>query len=129
MQKSTEAAEGAAVLFLLTELQRHTIFAVDADWSEWMRAFAQRPNAYCKLSGMVTEVGEAWSLDNFRAHADFVLDAFGPKRVMFGSDWPVCLKVATHSQVVQLAEALTSHLIPADRDAVWGGTAAHFYGV
>jgi L-fuconolactonase len=102
---------------------------IDADWRKWMHAFAQRPNAYCKLSGMVTEVGEGWSPDNFRAHADFVLDTFGPNRVMFGSDWPVCLQAATHTQIVELAKALTSRLTPTERDAVWGGTAALFYGV
>ena len=99
------------------------------DWRHWMAEFAHRPNVYCKLSGMVTEVGEGWKVDDFRAHADFVLETFGPQRVMFGSDWPVCLKAAHFMQVVQLAETLTSRYSEAERAQIWGETAAHFYGV
>jgi L-fuconolactonase len=102
---------------------------LDPEWRKWMQALAQRPNTYCKLSGMVTEVGEHWRPEDFRAHAHFVLDAFGTDRVMFGTDWPVCLQVASHAQVVQLAETLTSHLTPSERAAVWGETAARFYDV
>lgn len=99
------------------------------DWRMWMERFAQLPRAHCKLSGMVTEVGQGWQGDDFRAHADVVLEAFGPQRVMFGSDWPVCLLAATHAQVVDLAAGLTAHLPPAQQAEIWGGTAARFYGV
>lgn len=102
---------------------------VEETWRRWMGEFASRPQVCCKVSGMVTEVGPDWRADDVRAHVDFVLKAFGPRRVMFGSDWPVCLKVASHGQVVQLAEELTAHLSSEERTAVWGGTAARFYGV
>lgn len=103
---------------------------IEADnWQYWMRQFAQLPRAYCKLSGMVTEVGADWSFDDFRSHADVVLEAFGPERVMFGSDWPVCRLVATHEQVVTLAQQLTAHLSPEQQADIWGQTAARFYGV
>jgi L-fuconolactonase len=99
------------------------------DWRRWMAEFARRPRVHCKLSGMVTEVGRGWTVDDFRAHAEFVLETFGPERVMFGSDWPVCLQAASHEEVVQLAEELTSQLGEKERAEVWGDTAARFYGV
>ena len=99
------------------------------DWRMWMGKFAELPRVHCKLSGMVTEVGEGWSMADFRAHAGFVLDAFGPERVMFGSDWPVCLLAATHAQVVDLASQLTAHLTDEQQADVWGLTAARFYGI
>lgn len=99
------------------------------DWRHWMGELARRPRVYCKLSGMVTEVGEGWKVDDFRAHADFVLENFGPQRVMFGSDWPVCLKAARFTQVIQLAEVLTSQYSKTERTWIWGETAARFYGV
>jgi L-fuconolactonase len=98
-------------------------------WAEGMRAFAERPETYCKLSGLVTEVGDGWVADDFRRHVDFVLEAFGPARVMFGTDWPVCLKAASHAQVVGLAEQLTADLGESERAAVFGGNAARVYGV
>ena len=102
---------------------------ISEDWQHWMAELARRPRVYCKLSGMVTEVGEGWKVDDFRAYADFVLEIFSPQRVMFGSDWPVCLKAAHFMQVVQLAETLTSRCSETERSQIWGETAAHFYGV
>jgi L-fuconolactonase len=103
---------------------------VDADdWRQWMGKFAELPRAYCKLSGMVTEAGSDWAADDFRAHADVILEAFGPERVMFGSDWPVCLLAASHSQVVDLANQLIAALSADEQAAVLGGSAADFYAV
>lgn len=103
---------------------------VDADdWRQWMNRFAQLPRTYCKLSGMVTEVSEDWRVDDFRAHAEVILEAFSPERVMFGSDWPVCLLVASHAQVVELAGELIASLSVDEQAAVLGGTAARFYDV
>lgn len=99
------------------------------EWRDCMKQFAQNPHAYCKLSGMVTEVGKGWSVADFQAHAEYVLEHFGPYRVMFGSDWPVCLQCATYEEVVTLAEHLTSQLKEEERNAFWGANAARFYGV
>jgi L-fuconolactonase len=98
-------------------------------WADDMRTLAARPRTYCKLSGLVTEVGPGWSADDFRRHADVVLDAFGPDRVMFGSDWPVCVDAASYAEVVELAERLTAHLDARERAAIFGGAAAAVYGV
>jgi L-fuconolactonase len=100
-----------------------------AKWAEHMTALSARPGTYCKLSGMVTEVGAGWSVDDVRRHADFVLEAFGPDRVLFGTDWPVCLQVASHAQVVELAEQLTSPLNDTERAAIFGGNAERVYGI
>jgi L-fuconolactonase len=70
-------------------------------WAEHMRAFAARPDTYCKLSGLVTEVGRSWSIEDVRRHADFVLEAFGPDRVLLGTDWPVCLLAASHAEAAR----------------------------
>jgi L-fuconolactonase len=98
-------------------------------WAATIRAFAARPNTYCKLSGLISEVGRGWSRDCFRAHADVVLQAFGPDRVLFGSDWPVCLTAGSHAQVVELADWLLEGLERAERQAVFGGNAARMYRV
>lgn len=102
---------------------------VSEDWRRWMAALAKNSRVYCKLSGMVTEVGPGWTADDFRAHGEFILETFGPNRVMFGSDWPVCLQAASYWDVVQLADSLTSHLNEVESENVWGLTAARFYGV
>lgn len=102
---------------------------VAEDWRRLMAELGQRPRVHCKLSGMVTEVGPGWTVDDFRAHSEIVLESFGPSRVMFGSDWPVCLQAASYAEVVRLADELTSGLSKAERADVWGLTAARFYGV
>lgn len=100
-----------------------------AKWAEHMAVLADRPATYCKLSGMVTEAGAGWTLDDFRRHADFILETFGADRVLFGTDWPVCLQVASHAQVVELAEHLTAHLSDTERAAIFGANAERVYGV
>jgi L-fuconolactonase len=97
-------------------------------WAEQIRALAAYPNVFCKLSGMVTEADwKAWTVDDLRPYAEIVLDAFGPYRVMFGSDWPVCLLAASYDQVLQAAESLTAHLSADERADVFGGTATRAY--
>jgi L-fuconolactonase len=88
------------------------------------------PNTVCKLSGMVTEADPArWTSDDLRPYADTVLEAFGPDRTMFGSDWPVCTLAATYGQVVRSAEELTSGLDGSERRSVFAGTAGRVYRV
>ncbi|MEV7887260.1 amidohydrolase family protein [Streptomyces sp. NPDC002817] len=93
-------------------------------WAAGLRALAAHPNTVCKLSGMVTEADPAgWTVDDLRPYADVVLDAFGPDRLMFGSDWPVCGLAATYAQVLDAAEELVgSH----DR-RIFGTTATRVY--
>lgn len=99
-------------------------------WSEAVRELAAQPNAVCKLSGMVTEADwHEWTVDALRPYADTVLDAFGPQRLMFGSDWPVCTLAASYTEVVEATDALLAGLSPDEKTAVWTGTAARVYGL
>ncbi|MET7733118.1 amidohydrolase family protein [Streptomyces sp. NPDC005402] len=99
-------------------------------WATDVRALAGLPNTVCKLSGMVTEADLAtWTTDDLRPYADTVLDAFGPDRLMFGSDWPVCTLGATYGETVSVTKELTAGLGPSERADVFGGTAARTYGL
>ncbi|MGW2922110.1 amidohydrolase family protein [Streptomyces angustmyceticus] len=103
------------------------------DWQPWadaLTALAGLPNVSCKLSGLVTEADwDAWRPQQILPYARHVLESFGPGRVMFGSDWPVCTLAAGYEDVVALAESATSHLSAPERSDVFGGTAARVYGV
>jgi L-fuconolactonase len=99
-------------------------------WASRMRELASHPNVWCKVSGLVTEADwTGWRPEDFRPYLDVVFDAFGPDRVMFGSDWPVCLLAAEYGQVLELIEAYTEALSASERTAVFGGNAAGFYGL
>ncbi|GAB2588828.1 amidohydrolase family protein [Streptomyces capparidis] len=99
-------------------------------WSQRVRALAALPNTVCKLSGMVTEADWGnWTPDDLRPFSDTVLEAFGPGRVMFGSDWPVCLVAADYARVLHTARDLTCGLSPGERAAVFHGTATRVYGL
>ncbi len=94
-------------------------------WATAVRTLADRPNTVCKLSGMVTEADPAsWTVDDLRPYAEVVLDAFGPDRLMFGSDWPVCTLAATYAEVLDAARELTA---PADRTRIFETTATRVY--
>jgi len=97
-------------------------------WESGVRALATRPNVSCKLSGLVTEANWAsWTVADLTPYVEVVLDAFGPDRVAFGSDWPVCTVAASYAEVVAAVEELTAGLSPDERDAVFGGTARRVY--
>ncbi|MFI1209791.1 MULTISPECIES: amidohydrolase family protein [Streptomyces] len=99
-------------------------------WADAVRLLASLPNTVCKLSGMVTEADRGrWSVGDLRPYADTVLDAFGPRRLMFGSDWPVCRLAATYAEVVTAARELTAALHPAERREIFTGTAQRTYGL
>lgn len=99
-------------------------------WSSQMREIAKCENVYCKLSGLVTEADwGTWITDSFRPYADVVLEAFGPSRVMIGSDWPVCTVAGGYHEVMESYERLLSDLSRDEMQMVTGGTAAEFYGL
>ena len=100
-----------------------------ASWAEGMRRLAGRPNVTCKLSGLVTEIGPDWTVEGLRPYADTLLEAFGPERVMFGSDWPVVNLAADYGAWFDAAQALTAHLDAGARAAIFGGTACRVYGI
>ncbi|WP_405719576.1 amidohydrolase family protein [Streptomyces sp. NBC_00046] len=99
-------------------------------WADDVKALAARPNTVCKLSGLVTEADpRSWTVRDLRPYADTVLDAFGPDRMMFGSDWPVCRLAATYGEVVVTARTLTDSLTGDERARVFATTAERVYGL
>jgi L-fuconolactonase len=104
--------------------------AVVSPWRDRMRELARRPNVYCKLSGMVTEADpRAWTRSTLEPYADVVLEAFGPSRVLFGSDWPVCLAGCSYSRWLATVRELCAGLSAGERESVLGGTARRAYGL
>jgi L-fuconolactonase len=97
------------------------------EWAPGMARIAAETSAWCKLSGIVTESAEDWSVDDLRPYVDHVLECFGPERVVWGSDWPVCLLRATYDQWVETTDRLLSDLSDDERAAVLGGNAIRFY--
>ncbi|QOV33868.1 amidohydrolase family protein [Streptomyces ferrugineus] len=94
-------------------------------WATHLRALAAHPNTVCKLSGMVTEADLAfWAVDDLRPYAEVVLESFGPDRMMFGSDWPVCTLAASYGQVVTAARELTGE---SDHRQLFEATATRVY--
>jgi L-fuconolactonase len=100
------------------------------DWEANFRAAARHQNIYCKLSGMITEAHwQNWSPADLKPYVDVALDAFGPERLMFGSDWPVCELAGTYQQVFDALSECLESLSQPERDQVFGKTAAKFYGL
>jgi L-fucono-1,5-lactonase len=99
-------------------------------WAGLVGSLAGLPNVTCKLSGLVTEAGTGWSAGDFLPYVDRLLGSFGPGRLMFGSDWPVCTLAASYREVMALArDALGGRLSPGERDAVFGANAVGVYGL
>jgi len=99
-------------------------------WRERIRELGRRPNVFCKLSGMVTEADpRAWTRASLEPYAQAALEAFGPSRVMFGSDWPVCLAGCGYAQWLGTVRELCRGLSAAEREEVLGGTARDAYGL
>lgn len=98
------------------------------DWEGNFRKAAEFPNIYCKLSGMVTEADwENWRQADLKPYVEIALEAFGPERLMFGSDWPVCELAASYERVYETLVELIGPLSDSERAAILGGTAARFY--
>ncbi|MFC5447099.1 amidohydrolase family protein [Paenibacillus aestuarii] len=98
-------------------------------WLRQMKRLAEHPNLYCKLSGMVTEAEHhRWQIEDFTVYIQSILEIFGPKRVMFGSDWPVCLLSANYDQVIEvLLQAIPASWGERERALLFGGNAQRFY--
>lgn len=97
-------------------------------WRTHIGDLARRPNVYCKLSGMVTEAAwDCWTCDDLRPHVEVVLEAFGPRRIMAGSDWPVCIVAATYGRWIAALETLLSALSAEEKERIFGGTAIEAY--
>lgn len=96
-------------------------------WADGMTRLAEETGAFCKFSGLVTETDGGWTVDDLRPYANHVVSAFGPSRVMWGSDWPVCQLQASYAEWREAADALTDHLGADAKARIFGGTATDFY--
>jgi L-fuconolactonase len=97
-------------------------------WANGMRAIARHDNVWCKVSGMITEADwQNWVLSDFEPYLDVVFEAFGPKRVMFGSDWPVCNVAGGYQRMLSVVKNYTSKLSEDEQARFWGLNAIEFY--
>jgi L-fuconolactonase len=110
------------------DIAHHTETAF-AHWAHRMTRIASETPAFCKLSGLVTEAGEDWSVDTLKPYVDHILSSFGPGRIMWGSDWPVCRLRAEYDLWWAAAQTLTDHLPQTEKDSIFGGAAVAFYGI
>ncbi len=97
------------------------------EWKKDMVALAEHENVYCKISGMVTEAGPEWKEADFTPYLDTVVTAFGMERIMYGSDWPVCLVSASYAQMIHIAKNYFASFTPGEQDLVFGANAQQFY--
>jgi L-fuconolactonase len=99
-------------------------------WDRNMRELAKRQNVYCKLSGMATEADlERWTPEDLQPYIDVALAAFGPRRLMYGSDWPVLLLAGDYARWFGTVSNAISKLSKAEQERIMGGTAAEAYGI
>jgi L-fuconolactonase len=117
------------VVFILDHLAKPQVKArIVEPWCSNIRQLAQRENVYCKISGLVTEADWSnWTEAQLAVYLETVLDGFGPRRIMFGSDWPVCLVASTYEKWYQVVSRFCEKLSPDEQARVFGGTAIEAY--
>ncbi len=98
------------------------------EWQVGMKALASCKNVFCKVSGMVTEAHyQQWKKEDFTPYLDVVINAFGINRLMFGSDWPVCLVAASYAQMLGIVQEYFTPFSISEQEGFFGGNAAAFY--
>jgi L-fuconolactonase len=117
--------------FVLDHLAKPSIKSRDiAGWAANIRALARHPRVFCKLSGLITEADwSAWRAEQFKPYLDVVYEEFGPDRLMFGSDWPVCLVAGSYAQVKDLISGYLQNRPHAETAKIFGWNAVRFYGL
>ena len=99
-------------------------------WATLMLAIGKLPNVHCKLSGMITEADfDTWTPEQITPYMELVLEAFGAEKIMFGSDWPVCLVAGNYNKVKELTSHFISHLSHDEQAAIMGKNAITFYNL
>ena len=117
--------------FILDHIAKPKIKAHEMEpWKKNLTELAKRPNVSCKLSGMVTEADhQNWTPADLAPYIDTVLAAFGPRRLMYGSDWPVCLLASPYQRWFQTVKSAISQLSADEQARILGGTAIEAYGL
>jgi L-fuconolactonase len=115
--------------FVLDHIAKPPIAATTLEpWRTQIRELALSSNVMCKVSGFITEADHrAWKAADFAPYLDTVFEAFGEDRLLFGSDWPVCLFAASYAQVCEVMSDYAGALAPEAQAKLWGGNAARFY--
>lgn len=120
--------EHPALQFVLDHLGKPPVASGDLEpWAAGIRTLAAEPNVFCKLSGLQTIAPAGWTYARLAPYIDTALEAFGPGRLIFGSDWPVCTSAASYSRVCEVAQAACSGLSDRERAAVLAGNARVLY--
>lgn len=100
------------------------------EWKKHISVAASFQNVFCKVSGMVTEANwQHWKQEDFQSYLDHIFEVFGPARVMYGSDWPVCLLAASYAQQFEIVSKYVSQLSPSEKKCVMGENAKRFYNL
>lgn len=117
--------------FVIDHIAKPSIHESRLDnWQKQLSAFKPCDHVYCKLSGMVTEAKwNGWKPDDFLPYLDTVLETFGPNRLMYGSDWPVCLVAASYSEQLNIVEQYIARLSATEQAAIMGGNGIQFYNL
>ena len=117
------------VQFIMDHISKPYIATGEVEpWKSLMTELASLPNVVCKVSGLVTEAKwHEWKTQDFKVYVDHLIEIFTPQRLMFGSDWPVATLGGSYSQVINLAEELTSGFSEGENDDFWSGTAIRAY--
>jgi L-fuconolactonase len=98
------------------------------EWKGYLQKIAAHQNVFCKVSGMVTEADwKKWKKQDFTPYLDVVVSAFGTDRLVYGSDWPVCLVAASYAEMLQIVETYFSSFTESEKAAIFGGNAVRFY--
>lgn len=119
------------IIFIVDHIAKPRIREnISSPWRENLGELARRENVYCKVSGMVTEADHrSWTEAQLRPYMDATLEAFGPQRLMFGSDWPVCLLACEYGRWFDIVRGFASRLSSPERERLLGGTAVEAYGL
>ena len=119
------------VQFVMDHISKPKIAKQEVEpWKTLMSELANFPNVLCKVSGLVTEANwKEWQVKDFKPYVDHVIEIFTPQRLMFGSDWPVSNLGGTYSEIVELAQALTSGFSPSEDEFFWHKSAASAYNL
>jgi L-fuconolactonase len=100
------------------------------EWEKDISVVAKHENVYCKISGMVTEANwKRWKKEDFNPYIDTVVETFGIQRIMYGSDWPVCLVAASYKKVLDIVQEYFSSFSKTEQGLFFGGNAVRFYNL
>lgn len=124
-------AENPNQKFVLDHMAKPSIRTGEYDeWAAFIEKLAAYPNVWCKISGLMTEADwKAWKIEDFTRYIHHAIACFGKDRIMFGSDWPVCLLAGSYEDGIHIVKSLTMDFSTAEKEALWGGNAVEFYNI